>query len=212
MVDVSGSMTCSAGNNPNLTCMDVAISLGLYISERNEGPFKNAFLTFSGKPKLQVLNGSLKDRYIQLSRAEWAMNTNIEAAFKQVLDQAIKHNVSADQMPDKILILSDMQFDEATGSGGFWSKNKNEVEWNPTAQQLIEKMYTASGYNTPKIVYWNLNSRHGDVPVSFDKQGTALISGFSPAIMTSLLGADEFTPVAIMDKTIMSDRYASVKS
>jgi len=210
MVDVSGSMTCPAGNNPNLTCMDVAISLGLYISERNEGPFKNAFLTFSGKPKLQVLNGSLKDRYIQLSRAEWAMNTNIEAAFKQVLDQAIKHNVSADQMPDKILILSDMQFDAATSTRSFWGKNKNEVEWNPTAQQMIEKMYAASGYKTPKIVYWNLNSRHGDVPVSFDKQGTALISGFSPAIMTSLLGADEFTPVAIMDKTIMSDRYSNI--
>ena len=213
MVDVSGSMSCPAGNNPNVTCMDVAVSLGLYISERNEGPFKDAFLTFSGTPKLQILSGSLRDRYAQLSRADWAMNTNIEAAFKQVLDQAVKHNVSQDQMPDKILILSDMQFDEATSTRSYWgSRSDNAAEWNPTAQQMIEKMYAAAGYKMPKIVYWNLQSRHGDVPVSFDKQGTALISGFSPAIMTSLLGADDFTPVAIMDKTIMGERYSRISA
>lgn len=211
MVDVSGSMSCAAGGNPNVTCMDVAISLGLYISERNEGPFKDAFLTFSGSPKLQVLSGSLADRYRQLQKAEWAMNTNIEAAFKTVLDQAIKHKVSQDQMPDKILILSDMQFDEATRSSG-WYRSESVPEWNSTAQQMIEKMYAEAGYKCPKIVYWNIQSRSGDVPVAFDKTGAALISGFSPAIMTSLLGADEFTPIAIMDKTIMSERYEKVSA
>jgi len=212
MVDVSGSMSTAAGNNPNLTCMDVALSLGLYISERNEGPFKDAFLTFSANPELQVLSGNLYDRYVQLSRANWGMNTNIEAAFKQVLDQAVKHGVSADQMPDKILILSDMQFDQATRSGSTWYRNENVPEWNPTAQQMIEKMYADAGYKAPKIVYWNIQSRNGDVPVAFDKMGTALISGFSPAIMTSLLGADEFTPVAIMDKTIMGERYSQISA
>lgn len=210
MVDVSGSMSCAAGNNPNVTCMDVAISLGLYISERNVGPFKDAFLTFSAEPELQVLSGNLKDRFTQLKRSEWGMNTNIEAAFKKILDQAIKHQVSSDQMPDKILILSDMQFDMATRTSSGWYRNEEVPDWNPTAQQMIEKMYSDAGYKAPKIVYWNLQSRHGDVPVAFDKMGTALISGFSPAIMTSVLGADEFTPVAIMDKTIMSERYAPI--
>ena len=105
-----------------------------------------------------------------------------------------------------------MQFDEATSTRSYWGDNDNTAEWNPTAQQMIEKMYADAGYKMPKIVYWNLQSRHGDVPVSFDKQGTALISGFSPAIMTSLLGADDFTPVAIMDKTIMGERYSRISS
>ena len=212
MVDVSGSMGVAAGNNPNLTCMDVALSLGLYISERNEGPFKDAFLTFSAKPELQVLSGNLYDRYIQLSRANWGMNTNIEAAFKQVLDQAVKHGVSADQMPDKILILSDMEFDEATSTRGYWGRNDNTAEWNPTAQQMIEKMYNDAGYKMPKIVYWNIQSRNGQSPVRFDKQGTALISGFSPAIMTSVITAEEFTPASIMDETIMGERYKNIKA
>lgn len=211
MVDVSGSMSTPAGGNPNVTCMNVAISLGLYISERNEGPFKDSFLTFSSDPKLQVLSGSLKDRFQQLVRADWGMNTNIEAAFKLVLDQATKHNVSQDQMPDKILILSDMQFDEATASSR-WMGESTVSEWNPTAQQMIEKMYSDAGYKMPKIVYWNIQSRHGDVPVSFDKMGTALISGFSPAIMTSVLSAEEFTPVSIMDETILSERYKDIKA
>ena len=212
MVDVSGSMNTPAGGNPNVTCMDVAVSLGLYISEKNVGPFKDAFLTFSGKPELQILTGSLKDRFQQLSRSEWAMNTNLEAAFKQVLDQAVKHNVSQDQMPDKILILSDMEFDEATSTRSYWGRNDNTAEWNPTAQQMIEKMYNDAGYRMPKIVYWNIQSRNNQAPVRFDKQGTALISGFSPAIMTSVIAAEEFTPVSIMDQTIMSERYDSVKA
>jgi len=212
MVDVSGSMSCPAGGNPNVTCMDVAVSLGLYISEKNEGPFKDAFLTFSGKPELQVLTGSLKDRFQQLSRSDWAMNTNLEAAFKQVLDQAVKHDVSQDQMPDKILILSDMEFDEATATRSYWGRNDNTSEWNSTAQQMIENMYNNAGYKMPKIVYWNIQSRNGQSPVRFDKQGTALISGFSPAIMTSVITAEEFTPASIMDETILSERYKNIKA
>lgn len=211
MVDTSGSMTCPAGGNPNVTCMDVALSLGLYISERNEGKFKDAFLTFSGSPALQYLKGDLGQRYEQLRRSDWAMNTNIEAAFKLILDQGVKHKVPQNEMPDKILILSDMQFDSAISTKSYgWTRNDNMTEWNLTAQKMIEKMYTDAGYKTPKIVYWNIQSRNGDVPVAFDKAGTALISGFSPAILTSLLGGKSFSPVAIMDDTILSARYEKI--
>jgi hypothetical protein len=206
VVDVSGSMETPAGGNKTVTCMDVAISLGLYISERNEGPFKDAFITFSSTPQLQVLSGSLKDRYTQMSNSDWGMSTNLEATFKLILDQATKHKLSQDEMPNKILILSDMEFNQATGSRGW----RNETEWNPTAQQMIEKMYSDAGYKMPQIVYWNIKSRNGGVPVAFDTQGTALVSGFSPAIMTSLLGGDIESPQQIMDKTIMSERYAQI--
>lgn len=209
MVDVSGSMSSVASGST--TCLDVAVSLGLYISERNEGPFKDAILTFSGNPQLEVLSGDLKDRMYQLHRADWGMNTNLEAAFKLVLDQAVKHNVAPEEMPNKILILSDMQFDEATQSyDRSYGRRTDASSWNPTAQQMIAKMYKDAGYDMPNIVYWNLQSRSGDVPVRFDESGTALISGFSPAIMTSILGAEEFNPVSIMNDTIMSDRYAEV--
>lgn len=207
VVDVSGSMSSPAGGSKSVTCMDVAISLGLYISERNEGPFKDAFITFSSNPQLQVLSGSLKDRYAQMSSSDWGMSTNLEATFKLILNQATKHNLSQAEMPNKILILSDMEFNQATGGGGW--RNEGGA-WNPTAQQMIEKMYADAGYKVPQIVYWNIQSRNGGVPVAFDKAGTALVSGFSPAIMTSLLGGDIESPQQIMDKTILSERYAPI--
>ena len=207
VVDVSGSMSSPAGGSKTVTCMNVAISLGLYISERNEGPFKDAFITFSSKPQLQVLSGSLNDRYTQMSDSDWGMSTDLEATFKLILDQATKHKLTQDKMPNKVLILSDMEFNSATGGGGW----RNEGgKWNPTAQQMIEAMYADAGYKVPQIVYWNIQSRNGGVPVAFDAKGTALVSGFSPAIMTSLLGGDIESPQQIMDKTILSERYAPI--
>ena len=207
VVDVSGSMSSPAGGSKAVTCMNVAISLGLYISERNEGPFKDAFITFSSKPQLQVLSGSLNDRYTQMSDSDWGMSTDLEATFKLILDQATKHKLTQDKMPNKVLILSDMEFNSATGGGGW----RNEGgKWTPTAQQMIEKMYNDAGYKIPQIVYWNIQSRNGGVPVAFDAKGTALVSGFSPAIMTSLLGGDIESPQQIMDKTILSERYAPI--
>lgn len=203
LVDVSGSMSCSVGGNENLSCLDVAISLGLYISERNEGDFKDAFMTFSSRPNLEVLNGNLEERYHQLSDSDWGMNTNIEAVFKTLLTKARKNNVSNDDMPNMILILSDMEFDVAQGYGG-------SKKWNPTVQELINKMYEDSGYDRPSLVYWNLNASNTKSPVSFHETGTALISGFSPTILKGLLSGEDMTPISMMKNVIDSERYSKV--
>ncbi len=201
LVDVSGSMSCPAGGNANVTCMDVAISLGLYISERNVGPFKDAFVTFSESPKLQILKGNLSERYQQLSYADWDMSTNLEAAFKEILDKAVKSNVPQAEMPTMILILSDMEFNSAVRSRS----------WNPTAQQMIESMYTEAGYKIPKLVYWNIQSRgDNNKPVHFDTNGTCLVSGFSPALLTNLLAGKDMTPITMMMSVINSERYKAI--
>ena len=199
VVDVSGSMGCPAGGNQNVLCLDVAISLGLYISERNLGPFKDAFVTFSNNPKLQVLKGSLSERYAQLERAQWDMSTNVEKVFRLILDKAIESNVSETEMPTMILILSDMEFNQGTRDN-----------WNLSAQQMFEKMYAEAGYVMPKVVYWNIQSRHGNSPVQFDKNGTALVSGFSPSLLTNLLAGKEMTPMSMMLSVINSERYSNI--
>lgn len=214
MVDVSGSMDCPAGGNNNVTCMDVAISLGLYVSERNEGPFKDMFMTFSTNPTIQKLKGTLVDRFNQLSSSDWSMTTNLEAAFKTLLDQAIKFNIPQDEMPTKILILSDMEFDSATKAyTNRWCDGKHNMEhdgWTPNSHEMINELYSEAGYSMPNIVYWNIQSRGGNFPVRFDQDGTALVSGFSPSIMKSLLGGDNMNPVSIMSKTVDSERYEPV--
>jgi len=209
VVDVSGSMVTSAGSNRTLTCMDVAVSLGLYISERNVGPFQDYFVTFSQNPELQVLKGNLRERLRQLNSASWGYNTNLEAVFSLILDQAVKNSVPQDQMPTKILILSDMEFDQAVNVRNSWSGEVGS-EWNPTAQEMIEKKYQESGYKIPSIIYWNIQSRGDNMPVKFDKGGTALISGFSPSILKSILKGDIVSPQQIMDETILSERYKNI--
>jgi hypothetical protein len=204
-------METSAGGNPNLTCMDVAVSLGLYISERNEGPFKDAFITFSGEPSLQILNGDLSERYSSLRRADWAMNTDLQKVFRLILDQAKKNNVDQSEMPTKILILSDMEFDEATESRSRFYSSPDISEWNPTAQEMIKKMYEDAGYRMPSIVYWNIQSRGNNIPVSFNETGAALVSGFSPAILKSILKGEIVSPSQVMDETILTTRYELIQ-
>lgn len=198
VVDVSGSMMCEVGGNPNLTCMDIAISLGMYISERNEGNFKDAFITFSESPQLQYLQGNLRQRLTQLQRADWGMSTNLEKVFQLILTQAKNNNISEENMPTKILILSDMEFNSAVRRSNYG------------AQSMIESMYEEAGYKKPDIIYWNLHSKGSNFPVEFDKQGTALVSGFSPSILKSILGGKNMTPESILMDTINDERYSLI--
>lgn len=195
LVDVSGSMCCPAGGKSTTTCMDVAVSLGLYLAEKNQGKFKDTFLTFSDHPELMTLKGNIVEKMDQMVRSKWGMSTNLHAAFEKILDVAVKGNVPQSEMPEMVLILSDMQFNAC-------------VTHNDSAMEMIERKFTNAGYTIPQVVFWNLNASD-NVPVKADKSGAALVSGFSPSIMKALLAADmsEFTPEGIMLKTIMADRY-----
>ena len=190
IVDTSGSM---AG-----VPIQVAVSLGIYIAEKTQGVFKNHFITFSEHPKLQKLSGdTLHQKLTSVCNSEWGMSTNIEGTFDAILHHAVSSGATAKDMPKTILILSDMEFDDCA--------NLNE-----TAMQSIRRQYNESGFDLPNIVFWNLNARLGNVPVRFDEQGTALVSGFSPAIMKSILSADNFSAESIMQMTIGSERYSNV--
>ena len=98
-----------------------------------------------------------------------------------------------------------MEFDEATSS--HWDPVS---EWNPTAQQMIKGMYEKAGYQMPDIVYWNIQSRNDNCPTRFDESGTALVSGFSPSIMRSILSCKNITPYEVMMETIDSPRYEAI--
>lgn len=197
LVDVSGSMTCSVGGNPtgNLTCLDVAVSIGLYLAEKNQGKFKDTFLTFSSKSELITLTGDIVQKMQQMNRSHWEMSTNLHSAFNKILDVAVENSVPQEEMPEILLILSDMQMDYCS-------------RFDNTAYQMIQRKYEEAGYQAPAIVFWNLNA-FDNVPVKAHASGAALVSGFSPAIMKAILSADmsEFTPYSIMLKTIMNERY-----
>lgn len=207
MVDVSGSMGCPAGGNPNLTCMDVAISLGLYCADKNQGTFKDLVLTFSGNPQLEHLKGNIVEKYQQLRLADWGTNTDLNKAFDKILTTALDNKVPVEEMPNMLVIFSDMQFDASQQSHGYYCR-ETQSAFDDSAIEMIRRKYAAAGYAMPQIIFWNLNA-HDNVPVRFNELGVALVSGFSPAIMKAILNADleRCTPENIMKQAIMIERY-----
>lgn len=187
--DTSGSMM----GEPLTVC----VALGMYMAERNKGPFKDAFITFSHRPQLQLLQGeSIFDRAQGLSRANWDMNTDLEAMFALVLSQATKHDLPAEDMPDTLLIISDMQFDQCV-------KNSSS-----NALTMAKQMYDSAGYKMPNVVFWNLRTSSG-IPAKFNEQGVALVSGFSPSVLQNIF-AGELEPIKVMNRTLNHERYNRV--
>jgi hypothetical protein len=197
LIDVSSSMSTPAGgygSGSTVTCMQVAISLGLYCSEKTKGPFKDTFLTFTAKSELFHVKGSISEKVQQTLRAPWGGSTNIESALQEIVRVGVQNKVPQNEMPAMLLIMSDMQFNHC-------------VSKTYTAD-FAKAIFEAHGYEVPKIVFWNLNDS-GTTPVAFDKSGVALVSGFSPSIVKPVLEADftAFTPEAIMKKALLIDRY-----
>ena len=194
LVDVSGSMMTPAGKS-GAQCLEIAVALGLYLADKQKGKFAGMFLTFSEKTELLQLTGNLLDKRAQMLKSNWGMRTNINAAFEKILSTAVNNSVPQSEMPKFILILSDMQFDRCA---------------NLTGMDMLAVQYRNAGYELPKVVFWNLIATAGNQPVTIDANGVALVSGFSPAIMKSILAAEKFDPMSIVLETINSDRYASI--
>lgn len=204
VVDVSGSMTGLP--------MDVAISLGIFLSEHNEGQFKNHFITFSSEPKLKTIKGNtIRNKVLNMQSSEWGMNTNLEKTFNLILRTAINNNLPQEELPESLLIISDMQFDEATGSYGFHSV--------PTADDtFFEKMkhkFEQHGYKLPFLVFWNVG--YGNTkPVVKTTKNTILVSGFSQNIFNSICNLDlndleNYTPLKALLEILESDRYKAIE-
>ncbi len=190
LVDVSGSMHTNIGGNTS--AIDVALALGLYLSERLTGVFQDEFITFSKTPVLQKVKGTLADRYMQMHSSQWDMNTNFQAVFDLILQQGIKHELTQEDMLSTILVLSDMEFDAAGPETNF---------------NTIRAKYALFGYKMPTLVFWNLNGRMGNVPARSDDENVALVSGFSPALMKDVLKQEIKTPLETMMAVVGNSRY-----
>lgn len=203
VIDVSGSMySGSASARP----IDVAISLGLIAGYCNKGNFHNKWVTFSSKPVMETFKGdTLFDQINNMDKKNWAMNTDIQAVFELLLneyDEAEENKVDnidkiENNIINTILIISDMQFDQC-------AKNNTNYE------EIIRK-YKEKGMPVPRIIFWNVNAKNIDFPVTESQIDTALLSGFSPDLFQLLLTEGEITPYKIMRLAIDNPRYDPIK-
>ena len=210
VADGSGSMTSSVGNT-RISALDVANALAIYFAEHSSGEFKDKYITFSENPQLVDFSHctSLHQKLqVAASHTEVA-NTNIEAVFDLILKTAKDNNMTQEEIPQNVLIVSDMEFDSCAtcGNSDFWHINR------PTQKlfDTIAQKYAAAGYKLPRLVFWNVNSRTGTIPVKENDLGVALVSGFSTNICKMVMSG-ETDPYKCLLETLNAERYDAVET
>lgn len=194
MIDVSGSMSIQA-HGSSRTCMDIAISLGMYIAEKQQGKFNGLYMTFTKRPRLATLaNGDLLTKFLNVKQ-NVGFSTNLDAAFREILNVAKTGKVHQEEMPEYLLIMSDMQF------------NGKAFHWNASLKAKIDAEFALYGYKTPNLIWWNIAAAQTSVPVKANVEGVGLVSGASPSVVKSILAAKNVTPADIMLEAINSPRY-----
>jgi hypothetical protein len=196
VVDVSGSMFgASNGSIP----AQVAIALGLLISNCCTGSFKNTVITFHSTPTFHKVTGTtLKEQVESIRNADWGYNTNFEKIADLIIDCGKNNKLENKEMPKKLVVLSDMQFDEAIREDYDSDKTELELLYN-----TFSNKFTKNNYDVPKMIYWNLNADNSkSFPVNSKVKNTAIISGFSEQLLKIFMTYDEFSPEIILDSIL----------
>ena len=203
VVDVSGSMS----GQP----MEVAVSMGAYIAEKAHGPFANHFITFSVRPELVKFEGiDIVDKFKRCVRADWCMNTNLKAVFDMLFNTAVKDDIKQEDMPERIYIFSDMQFDKCVTV----SDTRNRRWYSYASQSEIDTMMEAEkkrwaryGYKLPSVVFWNVNAAFkNNIPAI--GEGFSYVSGFSPVMIETILSGKD--GIDLMLEKLNSERYKMI--
>ena len=201
--DVSGSMYSGTSA---VAPINVSVSLAIYIAERNKGLFHNQFITFTDTPMLVEFsdNDTLKDKVTKAHKRA-GYNTNVQAVFDLILSTAVKNSLAESYMPEVIFIVSDMEFDSSEFNSGSGRGNKD------TNFDVIKAKYQQSGYTMPKLVFWNVNSRNMQTPVTVNEKGVYLVSGCSPSIFEAAINTKAVTPYDMMLNTLNNPIFDRVR-
>ena len=194
IIDTSGSMY--DGGKPLPAA--VALSLGLYFAEHNTGMFKNHFIEFSSRPQLiEVKGDTFADRLRYVASFNEIADTNLEAVFDLILNAAVRNKVPQEELPATLYLISDMEFNCCVRNAG------------ATNFENAKAKFEAHGYQLPKIVFWNVQSRNTQQPVTQNEQGVALVSGCTPRIF-NMISDGVLSPLGYMLDILGTERYAKI--
>lgn len=211
VADGSGSMTVNVGGGSGVTALEVANALAIYFAEHSSGEFKDKYITFSSRPQLVDFSkcDSLRDKLrVALTHSECS-NTNIERVFDLILATAVNNHMKQKDMPRNVLIISDMEFDSCAtcNNGSRWYVDRPDTR----LFEVIKKRFKNAGYQMPRLVFWNVNSRTGTIPVKENDLGVALVSGFSTNVCKMVMSG-KTDPYECLVETLMSERYDAVEA
>lgn len=196
LVDVSGSMTIQ---HNSIAPINIAIALGLYCAEKCSGPYKGHFITFESNPHfIEVEGEDFVEKVKNMHNAPWGGSTNIEKAFDLMLQVAIRNNLSQEDIPKNLIIISDMQIDACVKDF-----DNNHI----TSMSTIRKKWKECGYEMPKLVYWNVNARQNTI-LDDAKSNITYVSGSSPVIYEMIMQGKN--GIQMMYEKLNSERYSCI--
>ena len=211
--DGSGSMETFI-NGSSVQAIDVARSLGVFFAEKCEGEFHNRLIEFSATPQFIDLTAcnTLADKYNEMCRHNDCSNTNLEMVFDLLLKTAIDHKIPQEELPQRILIVSDMEFDRACEYKGAWDGHDHYVIMAryQSLFDTIRQKWTDAGYTMPEIVFWNVNSRTNTIPVQANEIGVNLVAGFSVNNVKMIL-AGKADAWEALKEVLNSERYDAIE-
>lgn len=194
MADVSGSMTWHS-----MRPLASSVGLALYFAEHNKGAYHNMFMTFESNPRFVNVKGeTLEQKIDHIKNAPWGGSTNVEKAFDLILSTALKNKVSADEMPEALVIITDMEFDSYQ-----FGNNTHFMDG-------MRRKFEQAGYKLPHIVFWNVASRNETVHALADESNVTLFSGQATSTFKSLIKTLGMTPYEAMLEVLNSERYAMI--
>lgn len=195
VVDTSGSMRGSTADSP----INVAISLGMYCAERIGGPFKGHYISFASRPQLIKVEGvDFVDKVQRIYRTNLCDNTNLTAVFDLLLKIAIDPATKAEDIPETIVVISDMEIDYGSnwrGGSALTEMEKIRVKW------------ASFGLKLPKLVYWNVDARNNTILDA--GPNVSYVSGCSPVIFEQVMSGK--TGYDLMLDKLLAERYEAVK-
>ena len=203
VADVSGSMF------DRFDSIWVSVALALYTAENNcSHMWQNRFLTFSGTPELITIpdGATLEEKIKLVTKADWGMNTNLIATTDLVFNVA----TCPGDLPDAIVVVSDMEFDQAVSGESLLVETRSE-ESNAVIKQIKANCEAKFGKGTtPNIVFWNVCSRTSQLAADKNEDGVALVSGRSPSILKMAFNG-QFDPLRFYQEAVLTNqRYAHV--
>ena len=203
VVDTSGSMVSELRSAP----INVAISLGLYCAEHNHGPFANKYISFASRPQLIETDGvDFCDKVERIYRTNLCDNTNIEAVFDLMLNVAKSLSTKKEDIPKNIIIISDMEFDEAVNS--WHSHDYVDTENVETLLETIADRWERYGLELPNLIFWNVDARQNNIPMIGNGR-ISYVSGFSPVLFETIMSGK--TGYELMMEKLNSKRYDCIK-
>lgn len=230
MCDFSGSMSTS-GNN-NALPFWVSMALGLLIAEATTEEFQNTFLTFDSQPTMHTMRAEddLFERIKSIGRLGQGLSTDFQKAMDLVLSQLKAKRCRPGQEPENLIVLTDMNWDQACGSDkqSAYTGNgyRNVIKTNPwqTHVEMIREAFKRAGEDMwgegqgltmPRIVIWNIASTTTDFHAQADTEGVAMLSGWSPSLFKALQtegpdGVKPMTPMEMLRAQLDVERYDQV--